>query len=133
MVFRQGYVVGAAAVWETIEHPVGVDQSRWEEIARWFKQSPEESRGNIRFLVEEAIVYALHGVLASLDGVTEFHYVSDQPCEFTLAMRLYPDEDAAARAEVSTEIQISPTERGEDLHDLFLNLLDASRASSHHK
>lgn len=104
--------------------PLGIHKQKWKEVGEWIQTLGAEEQQNIRFLLKEAILSSLYSILVNLDGGDSYMNLKTLPAEAELRLRYYPNIETAKLRGVHDAIVIAPTEKGEDLHDIFSNLLE---------
>ena len=121
MAYESGVQQGLGAVSEFLEGR-GSAGEEWRKAGEWTRSLSTEDRRVLSFLLRQAAVQAVTGVLVNLDGVSGYCHVDGQPVEFSVAMTAVESGAAAAASETLT-ITIAPAERGEDLHDIFFHVV----------
>ena len=111
-------------VYDMINDPIGYKKKKWEMARDFFAELTPAEQDILRFVIKESLVISLHKFLSSLDGVAGFYESNDCTMQYSLYLELFEDVENAIIGNASESIKISPTERGEDLHDIFMGLHD---------
>ncbi len=124
VLFQQGVISTIEAINDIIESPDQFKGEAWGDVRRLVTQLDSAQASALSYLVRRTAIMSTHQIACQLDGVTEYHYVDDQPVEFVLSMRRGDIEDSID--EQVELIQICPTESGYEVHDLLMELVDSA-------
>jgi hypothetical protein len=109
---------------EMIDDPIGYKKGKWEMASHFFADLTPFEQEVLKFIIKESLVISLHKFLSSLDGVTGFYESNNCTMQYSVYLDLFEDVENAIIGNAFESIKISPTERGEDLHDIFMGLHD---------
>ncbi len=124
MLFRVGVEEGLETFFDSLGAPGGQNKKAWEDAKQWYENESEEGKRFVRFVAKEAIIRAVFGLAVNFDGATGYSYVGERPIEYVIAMRVYESVDVIGLNSPDETIEICPTTHGDDVHDIFLNLVD---------
>lgn len=122
--YRVGVTGGWESFFESLEKPAGEHRAEWEGINQMYASQSEEGRRAFRFAVREALVLAVFGLAVHLDGAAEYVYVGDRPAEFTVGLSIYESLQRAKEHAAAETVDVCPTRRGVEVHDLLLDLVE---------
>jgi len=120
MAYESGVQQGLGAVSEFLEGR-GSAGEEWRKAGEWTRSLPTENRRMLTFLLRQAAVQAVTGVLVNLDGASGYCHVDGRPVEFSVGMAPVEAEVSAIPGERDT-VTIVPAACGEDLHDIFFHI-----------
>lgn len=100
----------------------GMEDAEWKQVQEWFQERTPSEKEKIDLIIREAMFSMLNTLMAQLDGVAGYHYVHDKPADFSVILNLYRDHDDASDGKPQETVEICPTRRGEDLHDILFHL-----------
>jgi hypothetical protein len=118
-----GVQQGNDALFESLNRPLGPHKEAWAHAKEWYDSQPDGIQELVRFLTREAMVMALFGVAVHLDGGGGYRFVGDRVAEFTVGMNVYRNAEQASLGVWDEAVEICPTKRGEEVHDIFLSRL----------
>ena len=124
MLLNMGVKESINTLFDAMSHPTGTRKQQWTDVQAWYESRTQEDKDSIRFLIKEATVFSAVGIAAFLDGIVRYVDAEGKPAEFAVALQIYQDYDAASKKDYTEVIPICPTQRGEDVHDILLSLLD---------
>src|SRR5687767_1375168 len=120
VLFRGGVEEGVKAFFDVMSEPMGHQRDKWERLRRWYESEDEEDRGILRVAIKDAMVLAVFGVAVHLDGASGGYIeVEEGIGELAVALNIYGSEKALDARTPKETIEICPTRRGEDVHDIF--------------
>ncbi len=127
--FSVGVERSVEAFSDGLSTPGGKDKSLWEQAKSLYESQTDEGKAVIRFMVKEASVLSAFGVAVFLDGASGYWDAEGQPAEFTVALNIY---DNVEEAQTLTEtVQVCPVKDAEDVHDIFMDLVDEAEAAGY--
>jgi len=114
-------------LYEMMDDPIGPDKAKWQEASKWHEDLSAEGKQHVRFLVENAIITALFRVAVNFDGAQGFREADAHQIDFAVNMRIYKSKETVANERPDETIEICPTMHGDEVHDIFLNLVDDAK------
>jgi hypothetical protein len=96
----------------------------WERLRQRYETENQAGRELFRFAVKEAMILSIFGVAAHFDGASGYDPIGDRVGEFAVALNVYRSLEDTTPQGLEETVQICPTRRGEDVHDIFMNLVD---------
>ncbi|MCW3099907.1 MAG: hypothetical protein JWL77_5525 [Chthonomonadaceae bacterium] len=125
MLYAVGIERGQGLFYDMMETPGGQDKQTWEKIKKWYADQPEEAKTLLQFMIKEAMISSVFELAVSFDGASGYHEVGVHRAEFAVSLRIFESDAALENETPDATIEICPTTHGEDVHDIFLNLIDA--------
>jgi len=133
MLFQQGFQGSLESVASSLqEPPVGSRLIEWEAAKKWCDRLDERDKSALSFLLTRVSVSAIFGIACFLDGASGYQSIEgydSQPADFIVSLRTYKDVTSYEMQVPAETIQVCPTEHGEDVHDIFLSLVDEAEAA----
>ena len=126
MLFEVGVERGLQGMYDLMENPPHQEKETWAKVKEWYGNQSEESKQIVRFMAKEAIIFAVFELEVNFDGAAGNRVWGEHQVDFAVNMRVYESEEAVENETPDTTIAVCPTTRGEDVHDIFLDLVDES-------
>ena len=126
MLYNVGVVGAYEMFFEGMESTFGHEKVKWQKIRDWYTSKDSEEQQLVNTILKEVLTASAFHLAVRFDGAAGYEEFDDKIGEFAVSLRLYDDPEDVD-AEVMTPLQsigICPTESGEMIHDIFMNLVD---------
>lgn len=130
MLYRVGIEQAYRTFFASIDNPVGHNKEQRLKISHWYASKGFEEQQLINTILRKAMALSVFGIAVNFDGDAGYEEVDNKFAEFVVSLRMYgslEEEEVGAPTEF---VEICPTNGGENIHDIFMSLVDEANGES---
>jgi hypothetical protein len=109
---------------EQMAMPPSRRNDEWQQFIRWFAEQDESTKAMVKFAVQESVIGSAYNVCILFDGSSGYWEGQGKVGEFKVQLDVYDNYDMIDAKTLSEHFLIDPNETNEEMHDIFLSLVD---------